>query len=184
MIISSPKYPDQHGKGSEALVSLLDLVPTLSHLVADDSYQKPDGLDGESLIDVLSGKRNQIEGRNHVFSDVIRCEYNDRTKGNDLKFFPTKCTLASNVKSMKGDLIVGQAHTWINGSRTIQWTTFPTYNAVDKKKLFAYEFYSDVSLRRQHNDGWCHELLPRQWGTEKPIAPDETCDTYSLPSIP
>jgi arylsulfatase A-like enzyme len=55
VIITGPGIPK--GKVSDALVYLLDLYPTLTELC---SLPLPEGVDGKSLVPVISGKSNEV----------------------------------------------------------------------------------------------------------------------------
>ncbi|MEK6481880.1 sulfatase [Catalinimonas sp. 4WD22] len=60
MIISAPGYEDYYGNTSQSIVELIDLYPTLADL-CDLSDQKPDILQGKSLLPVLRGSDTQTQ---------------------------------------------------------------------------------------------------------------------------
>lgn len=79
------KYPGNplRGKASDALVSHVDVFPTLCDLCG---LQKPSWLEGTSMIDILSGENP--DGRNEIFAEVsyhasyepMRCIRTERYK--------------------------------------------------------------------------------------------------------
>lgn len=80
------KYPGNplRGKVTDALVSQIDIFPTLCDLCG---IEKPDWLEGESMVNILSGDEN-VHGRSEVFSEVtyhasyepMRCVRTERYK--------------------------------------------------------------------------------------------------------
>jgi len=61
------RYPDNPtaSRAADALVSLIDIFPTLCDLCG---LEKPEWLAGVSLLDILKGKKNQVNDA--IFSEV------------------------------------------------------------------------------------------------------------------
>lgn len=106
----------EKGKTSNALISHIDIMPTILEYF---DIPIPETVQGYSLKSILSGKNTEIEGRSHVFGEhnshgPIRAEHYPSRISFDGRFYYIQNLIHKKTYELPADLMVEKG--WGNGS--------------------------------------------------------------------